>query len=227
MNERLNFHRRWRRKKKKRRYVSFFTSLCLSFCFIRSDIDEIHRKEMLMRTHKQNNKKENSTYVCTQVISLLLFNCSSLWRVPFFSLLFCLYLKTLCSMFIFTIELYTYAMGRIDRMSIHLNLSDQFELLPLCMSYQDKNEYQVARFSKEWRKKIVMSSSTPLVYRNVSLSEDTVKCVRVYDDNDEQWLTADKRSGMIISTEFLRENYFFGNEFESNHVFSYIKREKK
>jgi hypothetical protein len=46
-------------------------------------------------------------------------------------------------------------------------------------------------------------------------------------NKDEQWLTADKRSGMIISTEFLRENYFFGNEFKSNHVFSYIKREKK
>jgi hypothetical protein len=129
--ERLNFHRRWRRRDDMCLFL-----LVYAYLFVSSD-------PTLMRFI---GKKCSCAHINRIIRKRIVRMCVLKWldssylivllydESPFFSSLFCLYLKTLCCMFIFTIELYTYAMGRIDRMSIHLNLSDQFELLPLCMS---------------------------------------------------------------------------------------------
>ena len=96
---------------------------CLIVCtylFVSSDrhIDEICRKAMHTRALK--SKKENSTSMCIEVISLLLFNCSPFRTGQILFYPFCLLLKMCCSMFIFTNELYTYEHDRReDRLNIN------------------------------------------------------------------------------------------------------------
>lgn len=147
------------------------------------------------------------------MISLLLFNCSSLQRVPFY--FFCLQLKMPYSMFIFTNELYIYTTrgGSIECRFISICPIDLNYCHSTCLLFfitcrlkwrSNRNGWQ-QKFSniidkwsddKKYKEKTVMSSFS-MSYGWVSLLVRTVGYICWQNNNDKKDLN--KKSNQLLT----------------------------
>lgn len=139
----------------------------------------------------------------------------------------------LCSLFIFTNELYTYTTGRIDWMSVHWKLSDRFKLLLLyspCLifsvayriEWRSNCKRMIEKFFEcnwqmkwryNWEDETVMSSFASFYidechYRR-KLRDTHVSKRIMAKNNEKKGSIVDRTSGMIIREEFMQKHWLF------------------